>query len=183
VETVAALSEVLLEICLEAQRKVQSKQSKSRPRLEPAISRIRSRNAAYFLGGVQFCNLLHRSGQLCVEWIHIWRRNSSCCLVQNKYQLNVFLSQFIAYHLSSPFTFTISDVTSTGNSLPHLTGVECHIQSQHLSTHSERCARMKSCTWHRFLFAAIHSELLLPGTCLKDSACVDENTCIIWRSL
>jgi hypothetical protein len=40
---------------------------------------------------------------------------------------------------------------------------------------------MNSCTWHCFLFAAIHSEFLLLGTCLKDSVCVDEN--VIWCSL
>jgi hypothetical protein len=96
-----------------------------------------------------------------------------------------FLTQFIVYHLSSPhgmrlemspdFTFTISDVTSTGKSLPQLRAVKWHIQSQLFSTHSGRCATMNSCTWHRFLFAAIHSEFLLLGTCSKYSVCVDEN--------
>jgi hypothetical protein len=115
------------------------------------------------------------------------RRNSSCCLVWNKYQLNVFSDSI--YCVSFEFT-ALNGVRN--QSRFHLynewrqkyrkkcTPLYC-IRSQELSTHSEWCATINSCTWLCFLFAAIHSEFPLLGTCLKDSVCVDEN--IIWCGL
>jgi hypothetical protein len=83
--------------------------------------------------------VLHRSGQLCLACIHIYREGETRPAVWYKININLmsFLIQFIVYHLSSlhwtrleispDFTFTISDVSSTGNSVPHLTAVECCI--------------------------------------------------------